>query len=291
MKSKGKSPRRKRLEEFFQRFRSNKMGMLGVAIVLFFAIMALFAPLIITHDPSEFGSIDEVLLSPSTKFLLGTDDVGRDIFSQLVVGSRVSMLIGLMAAGIAAGIGSLIGLVSGFSGGKLDELLMRFVDMLMAIPRLALMLVLAAIMGPSMWNIIIVIAILGWTSTSRVVRSQVLSVKERPFVEAARCLGASTPALIFHEIMPNVIPIMFAQTIMMVSNAIYSEAVLSFLGLGDPLHASWGMMLNFAFTSGVMTTAWWWSIPPGLAIAILVLGFTFAGSALNEILNPRYRTR
>jgi len=291
MKSKKKSLRRKRLEEFFQRFRSNKMGMLGAAIVLFFTIMALFAPFIITHDPSEFGSIDEILLPPSPKYLLGTDNVGRDVFSQLVVGSRVSILIGLLAAGIATGIGSLIGLVSGFYGGKLDELLMRIVDMLMAIPRLALMLVLAAILGPSMWNIVLVIAILGWTSTSRVVRSQVLSVKERPFVEAARCIGASTPSLIFHEIMPNVVPIIFAQTIMMVSNAIYNEAVLSFLGLGDPLHISWGMMLNFAFTSGVMTTAWWWAIPPGLAIALLVLGFTFVGSALNEILNPKYRTR
>ena len=166
----------------------------------------------------------------------------------------------------------------------------KTVDVLMAIPSLPVMIVLAAVLGPSMWNLILVIAIMGWPSTSRVVRSQVLSVKERPFVEASRSVGAGDLFLMFREISPNVVPIMLAQTVMMASNAIYNEAVLSFLGLGDPLHLSWGMMLHFAFSSGVMTTAWWWAVPPGICIAVLVLGFTFLGSTLNEILNPKYRS-
>jgi len=291
MRGKGKSALRTRFEEFLRSFLASKMGVIGAALVLLFVVMALFAPLLVTHDPYKLGSPEEVLLPPSSEFLLGTDNVGKDIYSQLVVGAKVSLLIGFLAAGIAAVIGSTVGLVSGYYGGIVDNLLMRIVDIFMAVPSLPVMIVLAAILGPSIWNIIIIIAVLGWPSTARIVRSQVLSVKERPFVEAARCIGASDLSLMFREIMPNVIPVVSAQTVMMVANAIYNESVLSFLGLGDPLHISWGMMLHYAFTSGVMTTAWWWSIPPGLAIALLVLGFAFLGSALNEVLNPRFRTR
>jgi len=291
MRGKRKSALRTRFEEFLRNFLASKMGVIGAAIVLLFVAMALFAPLLVTHDPYKLGSPEEVLLPPSSEFLLGTDNVGKDIYSQLVVGAKVSLLIGFLAAGIAAVIGSTVGLVSGYYGGIVDNLLMRIVDIFMAVPSLPVMIVLAAILGPSIWNIIIIIAVLGWPSTARIVRSQVLSVKERPFVEAARCIGASDLSLMFREIMPNVIPVVSAQTVMMVANAIYNESVLSFLGLGDPLHISWGMMLHYAFTSGVMTTAWWWSIPPGLAIALLVLGFAFLGSALNEVLNPRFRTR
>ena len=291
MRGKGKSALRTRFEEFLRSFLASKMGVIGAALVLLFVVMALFAPLLVTHDPYKLGSPEEVLLPPSSEFLLGTDNVGKDIYSQLVVGAKVSLLIGFLAAGIAAVIGSTVGLVSGYYGGIVDNLLMRIVDIFMAVPSLPVMIVLAAILGPSIWNIIIIIAVLGWPSTARIVRSQVLSIKERPFVEAARCIGASDLSLMFSEIMPNVIPVVSAQTIMMVANAIYNESVLSFLGLGDPLHISWGMMLHYAFSSGVMTTAWWWSIPPGLAIALLVLGFAFLGSALNEVLNPRFRTR
>jgi len=291
MRGKRKSVRREMFKEFLRSFLNNKMGVAGAAIVLFFTVIALFAPLMITHDPSKPGSPDEILLPPSKKFLLGTDTMGKDIFSELIIASRVSLLIGFLAAGTAVIIGSLVGLLSGFYGGIVDNLLMRIVDVIMAIPGLPVMIILAAILGPSIWNIIIIIAVLGWPSTARIVRSQVLSVKERPFVEAARCIGASDLSLMFREIMPNVIPVVSAQTVMMVANAIYNESVLSFLGLGDPLHISWGMMLHYAFSSGVMTTAWWWSIPPGLAIALLVLGFAFLGSGLNEVLNPRFRTR
>lgn len=267
------------------------MGLVGLILILFFTFISLGAPLLSPHDPYEIGLGKDVLLPPCSKYPLGTDDVARDILSQLLYGSRVSMIIGLVSAAISIVIGATIGLVSGYFGGKIDEIIMRAVDTIMVIPFLPLMIVLAALLGPSVWNIIIVIGALGWTGTSRIVRSQVLSVKERPFVEAARCIGASDIAIIFTEILPNVVPIIFAQTMMRISGAIYSEATLSFLGLGDPTHVSWGMMLHFAFSSGNMSTAWWWAVPPGIAIALLVLGFTFFGSALNEALNPRYRER
>ena len=281
----------KKLKEIFKRLIRIKMGLVGLILILFFTFISLYAPLLSPHDPYKIGLGKDVLLPPCNKYPLGTDDVARDVLSQLLYGSRVSMIIGLVSASISIIIGATIGLVSGYFGGKIDEIIMRAVDTIMVIPFLPLMIVLAALLGPSVWNIIIVIGALGWTGTSRIVRSQVLSVKERPFVEAARCIGASDIAIIFSEILPNVVPIIFAQTMMRISGAIYSEATLSFLGLGDPTHVSWGMMLHFAFSSGNMSTAWWWAVPPGITIALLVLGFTFFGSALNEALNPRYRER
>jgi len=281
----------KKFIETFQRLVSVKMGLLGLMLISIFAFFSLGAPILSPHDPYEFGPMEDVLIPPSREYLLGTDDVARDIYSQLLYGSRVSMIIGLVSAAISTVIGSTVGLISGYAGGKIDELVMRIVDIIMVIPGLPIMIVLAAILGPSIWNIMIVIGVLGWTGTSRIVRSQVLSVKERPYVEAARCIGASAPAIIFFEVLPNVVPIIFAQTMMGIAGAIYSEATLSFLGLGDPTHVSWGMMLHFAFSSGNMSTAWWWVVPPGVAIALMVLGFTFFGSALNEVLNPRYRHR
>jgi len=280
-----------KINEIFQRLMRIKMGLLGFILILFFTFISLSAPLLSPHDPYKFGTRDEVLRPPNSEHPLGTDDVARDVWSQLLYGSRVSMIIGLVSAAISTLIGATIGLISGYSGGSIDELIMRIVDIIMVIPGLPIMIVLAAILGPSIWNIMIVIGVLGWTGTSRIVRSQVLSIKERPYVEAARCIGASFPAIVFFEVLPNVVPIIFAQTMMGISNAIYSEATLSFLGLGDPTHLSWGMMLHFAFQSGNMSTAWWWVIPPGVTIALLVLGFTFFGSALNEALNPRYRER
>jgi peptide/nickel transport system permease protein len=290
MKGKMKSARREKYEDFLKRYFSHKMGVLGIIIAIFFIVMAAFPKAISTHDPKEYGTRETILIPPNGEHLLGTDDVGKDVFSQLVYGSRVSMLIGLFAGGTSTIIGALIGLISGYYGGKLDQLIMRFVDILMVLPGIAIMLVLAAVLGPSLWNIIMVIAILGWTGTARIVRSQVLSVKEKPYVEAAKCIGANELQLMIYEILPNVLPIIFSQTMMSMSDAIYSEAVLSFLGLGDPLHISWGIMLHFAFASGAIRYAWWLAVPPGLCIAVLVLGFTFTGSALNEILNPRYRS-
>lgn len=267
------------------------MGLAGLIIILLFLIAAVFAPFLWTVDPERSGEIDNVLLSPSSEFWLGTDDLARDIWSQTIYGSRVSLTVGLLAALITVVTGTLVGLTAGFYGKLIGEALMRIVDFFMMLPALPLMIVLAAVLGPSMWNIIFVVSVVSWPTTARVVRSQVLSLKERPFVEASRCIGASNFALMFSEILPNVIPLMFAQAVLMITEAIYGEAVLSFLGLGDPTTISWGSMLHFAFESGVMARALWWVIPPIASICALIVSFSLLGTAISDVLEPGYKEK
>ena len=265
------------------------MGLAGLIVIIFFVIAALCAPFLGTINPGKTGISVNVLIPPSSQFWLGTDDLARDVWSQIIYGSRISLAIGFLAAIITVFTGSLIGLIAGFYGGKTEEILMRIVDFFMMLPQLPLMIVLAAVLGPNIWSIIFVVSIVSWPTTARVVRSQVLSLKERPFVEASRCIGASDYLLIFAEILPNVVPIMFAESVLMITEAIYAEAVLSFLGLGDPTTISWGMMLHFAFASGSMGRAIWWVIPPILCIVVLIIGFTFLGTAITDVLKPGYR--
>jgi peptide/nickel transport system permease protein len=276
---------------FIQLLLTHKMGVMGLSIFALFAILAIFAPFLHTVDPIKTGAVENMLISPTSQFWLGTDDLARDVWSQVVYGSRISLLIGFVATILTIVVGSLVGLIAGFYGGKIEELLMRITDFFMMLPQLPLMIVLAAVLGPSIWNIVLVVSIVSWPSTARVVRSQVLSLKERPFVEASRCIGASDAFLIFSEIMPNVVPLMFAEAVLIVTEAIYAEAVLSFLGLGDPTTVSWGMILHFAFESGVMVKAPWWVLPPILSIVVLILGFTFLGTAVSDVLKPGYRER
>lgn len=224
--------------------------------------------------------------------LMGTSDKGADLFSQFVWGSRVSLLVGILATLLAVVVGVVVGLVSGYFGGILDEVLMRIVDFILIIPGLPLLLALAAVLRPSFWNIIIVIAILGWAGTARLIRSQVLSERAKAYVEAARASGASDLYIIFRHILPNVTPLLFAQIATGVSGAILSEAGLSFLGLGDPYSISWGRMLQDAELSGAFARgAWWAVIFPGLGIALLSVSFVFIGYALDQILNPRLKER
>jgi peptide/nickel transport system permease protein len=168
---------------------------------------------------------------------------------------------------------------------------MRIVDFFMMLPELPLMIVLAAVLGPSMWNIILVVSLVSWPTTARVVRSQVLSLKERPFVESSRCIGASNFQLMFSEILPNVVPLMFAQAVLMITEAIYAEAVLSFLGLGDPTSISWGMMLHSVFESGVISESYWWVVPPIVSIVTLIVSFSLLGTAVSDILEPGYKEK
>jgi len=282
---------RRRISEFASAYRASRIGVFGLIVTASFVTMAVFAPLLAPMDPWKIGTMEEVLTPPSTSHLLGTDEVGRDILSELMFGTRVSLAIGVLAATISAFIGSSLGLISGYYGGILGDVSMRVTDIFLVIPDLPLMIVLASLLGPSFWNIIFVIGILGWTGTARIVRSQTLSLKERAYVEASRSIGASDMYLILHEIAPNTIPLIFAQTVIITGRAIMTEAVLSFLGLGDPSQMSWGMMLHYAFASGSATFAYWYVVPPGICIAILVLGLTFLGYALDQILNPRLRYR
>ena len=268
---------------------TNKMGRFGLMIFAVFAVIAIFAPWLRTVDPNATGSCEDMLVPPNAQFWFGTDDLARDIWSQLLYGSRISLMVGFTAATIAVAVGTSVGVVAGFYGGKIGEVLMRLVDFFMMLPRLPLMIILAAVLGPSIWNIIFVVAIVSWTTTARVVRSQVLSLKERAFVEASRAIGADDFLLMFGEIFPNVVPIIFAQAVLVVTTAIYSEAVLAFLGLGDPTTVSWGMMLHFAFESGVMSRTPNWIAPPVASIVVLIIGFTFLGTAVSDVLKPGYK--
>jgi peptide/nickel transport system permease protein len=277
------------IRAFLKLLLTHKMGVVGIVVFVILGIIVVLGPYLRTVDPMRTGLPSNLLQPPSAQFWFGTDHLARDVWSQTIYGARVALLVGFVAAGVTVAIGTLVGLVAGYFGGRLDEVLMRTVDFFMMLPYLPLMIVLAAVLGPSIWNIILVVSITYWPFTARVIRSQVLSLKERAFVEASRSVGASDPLLIFGEIMPNVVPLMFAEAVLMVTWAIYAEAVLAFLGLGDPTTISWGMMLNFAFDTGLMTMAPWWVIPPIACICSTILAFTFLGTAVSDIMKPGYR--
>ena len=265
------------------------MGRVGIVLIALILIAALFAPVLRTVDPQKVGERADILQPPSGVPWLGTDDLGRDIWSQIIFGSRVSLMIGLIAAFVTVITGTLVGLTAGYYGGLIEEILVKIIDFFMMLPVLPLMIILAAVLGPSLWNIILVISVVSWPTTARVVRSQVLSVKERPYVEAARCIGAGNAKLMFGEILPNVLPLMFAQAVLMITYAIYGEAILAFLGLGDPTRISWGSMLHFAFESGVMSRSPWWIGPPIISIILLIVGFSLLGTAVTDVMTPQYR--
>src|SRR5207249_7924552 len=226
--------------------------------------------------------------------LLGTDNAGFDVFTQTVYGSRISLFVGLLAAGIGIGLGLVIGLLAGFLGRFVDEVLMRFTDMMLVIPALPLLIVLVAVLGANIWNLIIVIGFLGWMGFARIVRSQVLTVRERPFVEAARASGAGTGRIIVKHIFPNLVSLTYVNLALTVPGAILSESALAFLGLSDPSVTSWGHMFYNLQTSGDLVRfppTWWWVLPPGFGIALVSLSFILLGYALDEIFNPRLRKR
>jgi peptide/nickel transport system permease protein len=277
------------VHQFFHLLIGHPMGRIGVILIALVLTAAIFAPHLGTVDPQATGEREDILNAPSTRHWLGTDDLGRDIWSQIIFGSRVSLAIGLITAFVTVVTGTLIGLIAGYYGGVIEEVLVKIVDFFMMLPVLPLMIILAAVLGPSLWNIILVISVVSWPTTARVVRSQVLSIKERPYVEAARCIGAGNARLMFGEIMPNVLPLMFAQAVLMITYAIYDEAILAFLGLGDPTRVSWGSMLHFAFESGVMSRSPWWIGPPIASIIMLIVGFSLLGTAVTDVITPQYR--
>ncbi len=226
--------------------------------------------------------------------VLGTDYAGADVYTQTVYGARISLLVGLLSAGIGIGLGLVVGLLAGFLGKFVDEILMRFTDMMLVIPGLPLLIVLVAVLGPNIWNLIIIIGFLGWMGFARIVRSQVLTIRERPFVEAARASGAGPGRIIVKHIFPNLVSLTYVNLALTVPGAILAEAALAFLGLSDPSVTSWGHMFQNLQTSGDLVRfppVWWWVLPPGFSIALISLSFILIGYALDEIFNPRLRKR
>jgi peptide/nickel transport system permease protein len=274
----------------FRRLWKHPLGRIGLVMLGVAVVVAALAPLLAPYDPyaNVRVSISDIYAPPSAAHPLGTDDAGKDVLSSLIYGTRVSLLVGFAGALIALVIGGLIGLIAGFRGGKLGNGLMRFTDFFLVIPDLALQIVIVAIIGQSLRNIIIVIGILGWTTTARLVRAQTLSVRARKFVDRAKAVGASDFYILAHHVFPQVLPLMLANTVLTVSLAILSESTLAFIGLGDPTVISWGQMMNFAFSRGAVSAgAWWALISPGLSIVWVVLGVTLLGNALEDLLNPR----
>jgi peptide/nickel transport system permease protein len=233
---------------------------------------------------------EDILAPPDREYLLGRDDAGKDVLSQLIYGARISLIVGFVSSFFSMFIGTTVGLVAGYYGGRVSNALMRFTDFLMVIPDLPLMLVIISVWGRGLWKIILVISILYWTYTARLVRSQVMTVKERQFVLRARALGASDFRIIMRHIFPQVVPLIIAQAVLDISSSIIAESTLSFLGLGDPTLISWGNMLNFAFERAISRMAWWFLLPPGFAIVWVSLSIILIGNALEEIINPRLKT-
>ncbi len=288
--------RRRRIASWkrgWAQFRTHRSGMIGLGILVVFIVVALAAPLLASRDGLDVTRANgPVLGAPSAHYLLGTDENGRSVLTLLIWGSRVSLLVGLMATLISMVIGTLIGLVSGFFPGWVGRIFFRLTEWFLVIPFLPLAIALATVLGRSLFNIILVIGVTSWPGTALLIRSQTLSIKERPYVERAQAIGAGRWHQIGKHVLPNVMPMVFANTTLTVAIAILSETTLSFLGLGDPTRTSWGTMLDSAFEVGAITTGcWWYIIPPGVCVVLVVLAFTLIGQALEEVLNPRLRSR
>ena len=265
-------------------------GRFSLAVIGLSLFLAVFGTLVAPQDP-QASSVD-VLEKPSADHLLGTTEVGADVFSQLLVGARVSIVVGIAAALISGFIGSAVGLIGGYFGGWTDRVIDSFENWFLVLPTLPLMVVLARLLDPSLSVLIIVIAITSWAGTGRIVRAQVLTLKERAYVERARALGASDWYIIRRHVLPNALPLIFASTVLIVAVAILAEAALAFLGLGDPTSISWGSMIENGFEAGAPSAgAWWYVVPPGLCIAVLVFAIGLIGYLFEQHVNPRLQER
>jgi peptide/nickel transport system permease protein len=281
------------LRRTWQEFLGHKSGVFGLVILTAFVLMAVLAPLLADAEGLEVTkATGGVLEPPSKEFWLGTDDNGRSVLTLLIWGARISLFVGLLATAISMVIGTLMGLMSGFFEGWTARVLFCLTEWFLVIPFLPLALVLATVLGRSLVTIALVIGVVSWPGTALLIRSQTLSIKERPYLDRARILGAGRWHLMSRHVLPNVMPMVFANTTLTVAIAILTETTLSFLGLGDPTRISWGSMLEDAFAIGAMTTgSWWFIVPPGVCVVLVVLAFTLVGQALEEIFNPRLRRR
>lgn len=273
----------------WRRFRRHRGGLFGLTVVALLVAVAVLAPLLAPHDP--FTTSRDAFLPPLVdgSHPLGTDHLGRDLLSNLLWGARVSLIVGVAAALTATVIGVVVGAFAGYAGGRVDELLMRLTEFFQVIPRFVLALIVVALFGSGLLNLVLVIGVLSWPQTARLVRSQYLSHKTMQYVDAGRALGMRDLKLIFSEILPNVMAPVLVVTSLDVAQAILLEASLGFFGLGDPNQPSWGALLNAA--QDYIRRAWWMSVFPGLGISLAVLGFNLLGDGLTEAYDPRMRVR
>jgi peptide/nickel transport system permease protein len=273
------------MKVFWGRFKKNRLAVAGAGIVVFLISIALCADILSPYEP---GDIDRkhILEPPGRAHLLGTDDLGRDVLSRMMYGSRISLSVGFVAVGIATVIGMILGALSGYYGGWTERIIMRFIDIMLSIPTFFLILAVIAFIGPSLWNIMIVIGLTSWMGVARLVRAEFLSLKEREFVLAVRALGASDRRIIFQHIMVNSMSPVFVSAVLGIAAAILVESALSFLGIGiQPPIPSWGNILTIGKDN--IEIAWWLSVFPGLAILITVLGYNLVGEGLRDALDPR----
>ncbi|UQZ85154.1 Glutathione transport system permease protein GsiD [Paenibacillus konkukensis] len=269
-----------------RRFAKHKLAVAGLAVMLILTVCAIFAPLLAPHDPYEVTGSFEA--EPSSQYLLGTDQVGRDVLSRLIYASRVSLVVGIGAVAIGVTIGTILGLVSGYFGGWVDMVVMRLTDIFMSFPQLMLILVVVSVVGPSLTNVIVVLGFLGWTGVARLVRGSVLSLKQMDYVKAGVALGLGTARMLFLHILPNAMAPILVNATFGIAGAIIAEASLSFLGLGvQPPTASWGNMLTDAQSLTVLTSQPWLWLPPGIMIIMSVLSVNFIGDGLRDALDPK----
>jgi peptide/nickel transport system permease protein len=262
--------------------------LVGVLVILAFTVIAVFSPVILGQSATT--KVGDVFEHPSGAHVLGTDGGGADMLALLIDGAGVSLLVGFAAAVVSALIGGTVGLLSGFFGGKTDIVLMRITDYVLVIPDVPLMIIIAALFGRSLTNIILIIGAIYWTTTARLIRSQVKTVRERVYVKRAQAVGASNARLIFRHVLPQVAPLLVANTVLLVALAIFAETFITFLGLGDPSLISWGRLIENAFKDdAILNNAWWTIIPPGVCVTLLILACTMIGQSMEEALNPRLR--
>ncbi|GGV59750.1 ABC transporter permease [Streptomyces longisporoflavus] len=281
--------RRHSAARFWREFRTHRAGLFGLAALVVIALVAVFAPLLVGSDAqSVTDAPGKPMESPSGEFPLGTDQFGRDLLGLLVYGARMSLTVGLLAAVLSVTIGTLVGITAGHFKGWYSTVIMRVTDWFLVMPTLVLAIALAAVLSGSIWTIILAIGVTTWPTTARLVRAQTLAVESRPYIERAQALGGGHGHIMSRHVLPNVMPLVLAQTTLVISSAILTEATLAFLGLGDPTGVSWGGLLQDAREAGAVSAGdWWYLAPPGLAIAVVALAFTLCGRAVESVLNPR----
>jgi len=268
----------------------SRRAQLGIGIIAFFTLLAVAAPIVAPYSPYAFPAPGPPYSPPNSKFLFGTDYLGEDILSELIYGGRISMTVGLIVAALSTGVGTLVGVVAGYYMKTIDEALMRLTDIVLILPPLPLMIILAAYLGPSLQTVIFVLTVTAWPSVARVVRSQTLSLRERPFVDSARVAGASDIRIVTKILLPNLASIIAANAVLMVTTAIVGEAALDFIGLGDITTVSWGTMLYWAQSYAPFNGAWWWVVAPGICIVLVGLAFVLVSISIENVFNPKLRS-